>query len=116
MVRRSEEKTVEYKDKNWGGEGITTIRSLLNSPEEMYGKGRAFAHSSLEPGCSIGFHYHKGDGEVYYILGGRGEFNDNGTITNVQAGDVTITHPGQGHAMLNTGGETLHYIALILYE
>ena len=41
---------------------------------------------------------------------------DNGTITTVEAGDVTFCPPGTGHGILNTGDEPLELIALILYE
>ena len=42
--------------------------------------------------------------------------NDNGTITQVEAGDVTFTPSGTGHGITNTGDEPLELIALILYE
>ena len=116
MIRRSNERIIEYKEKQFQGEGGVTVRSLLNSPDEMYGKGRAFAHSTLQPGCSIGFHMHESESETYYIYSGTGEFNDNGTITTVSAGDVTFTAAGEGHGLKNTGSEPLEFIALILYK
>ena len=44
----------------------------------------------------LGFHVHQNEGEAYYILSGTGEFNDNGTIVTVAAGDVTFTGAGKG--------------------
>ena len=116
MIRKSEERQVTYKENVFQGEGGITIRNLLNGPEEMYGKGRAFAHNTLVPGSSLGFHVHQNEGEAYYILSGTGEFNDNGTIVTVAAGDVTFTGAGEGHALKNTGTEPLEFIALIIYE
>ncbi|HBL35389.1 MAG TPA: cupin domain-containing protein [Firmicutes bacterium] len=116
MIRRSNERTVEVKESPFQGEGKITVRNLLNGPEEMYNKGRAFAHNTLAPGCSLGFHIHKNESETYYIYSGTGEFNDNGTITTVSAGDVAFTGAGEGHGLKNTGDEPLEFIALILYE
>ncbi|NLC53971.1 MAG: cupin domain-containing protein, partial [Firmicutes bacterium] len=56
------------------------------------------------------------EGEAYYILSGTGEFNDNGAVTTVTAGDVTFTGAGEGHALKNIGTEPLDFIALIIYE
>jgi mannose-6-phosphate isomerase-like protein (cupin superfamily) len=116
MVRKSSEKTVERKEKLFHGTGEATVRSLLNGPDEMYGKGRVFAHTSLEPGCSIGYHVHKDESETYYVTSGSAEFSDNGSVTTLSAGDVTFTGAGEGHSIRNVGGETLHFIALILYK
>jgi mannose-6-phosphate isomerase-like protein (cupin superfamily) len=116
MIRRSSEKIVEFKENLFQGEGGVTVRSLLNNPEEMYGKGRVFAHSTLEPGCSIGFHIHENESETYYIYSGTAEFNDNGTIKTVLAGDLTFTGAGEGHGIKNIGSDPLEFIALILYK
>jgi mannose-6-phosphate isomerase-like protein (cupin superfamily) len=116
MIRRNDEKVVETKENLFQGDGSVTVRSLLNNPDEMYGKGRVFAHSTLQPGCSIGYHVHNNESETYYIYSGTGEFNDNGTITTVSAGDVTFTAEGEGHGIKNTGTEPLEFIALILYK
>lgn len=116
MIRRSEERVVTFKENFFQGEGGVTIRNLLNGADEMYGKGRVFSHNTLEPGCSIGYHVHENEGEAYYIYSGTGEFNDNGTITAVTAGDVTFTGAGEGHSLKNIGSEPLEFIALIIYK
>jgi mannose-6-phosphate isomerase-like protein (cupin superfamily) len=116
LIRRSNEKIVEFREKPFQGEGGVTSRSLLNNPDEMYGKGRAFTHCTLQPGCSIGFHLHENESETYYIYSGTGEFNDNGVISTVSAGDVTFTGAGEGHGLKNIGSEPLEFIALILYK
>ena len=53
---------------------------------------------------------------VDYILRGEGEYNDNGTILTVGAGDVTFVASGEGHSIRNTGEGDLEFIALILYK
>lgn len=116
MIRRSEDKKVEVHQNKFGGDGHITVKNLLNTPEEMYKKGRAFAHTTLLPGCSIGYHVHNDESETYYIYSGEAEFNDNGTIKKIGTGDVAFTPSGSGHGIKNIGTEPLEIIALILYK
>ncbi len=115
MIRRSKEKTIEVK-KLFNGAGEAVMHRILNGADEMYGKGRVFSHLHLKPGCEVGWHVHQGDGETYYILRGRGLYNDNGTEVEVGPGDVTFVDSGEGHALLNNGEEELEAIALILFK
>jgi mannose-6-phosphate isomerase-like protein (cupin superfamily) len=116
MIRRSDEKLIFVNEHAFDGEGSITVHHILNNPEEMHNKGRIFAHTTLQPRCSIGFHIHEGESETYYIIRGKAEFNDNGIIQTVSTGDVTFTPAGQGHGIKNIGDEPLEIIALILYE
>jgi len=116
MIRKGEDRIVERHEHKFGADGFITVTNLTNSNEELNNKGRVFAHTILLPGCGIGYHVHNNESELYYILKGSGEFNDNGTITKVDAGDFTITPSGSGHALKNTGNEPLEIIALILFS
>ena len=116
MVRRSAETRVHVREHAFEGKGSITVRDLLRGPEEMYEKGRVFAHTTLQPGCSIGYHVHENESDTYYILSGTAAFDDNGEKTTVHAGDVTFTPCGQGHGIENCGDEPLELIALILYR
>lgn len=115
MIRRSSEKALDVKQM-FGGQGEAKMYRILDGAEEMYGKGRVFNHVLLEPGCEIGWHIHRGDGETYYILKGQGQYSDNGQVVTIGPGDVTFVDDGQGHSLINTGTETLEAIALILYK
>lgn len=115
MVRKSAEKNVERVEHKFGADGYITVRSLINGDAELNGKGRVFAHTTVLPGHGIGYHVHNGEAELYYIYSGSGVYNDNGTLTEVAAGDVTITPSGEGHGITCTGDEPLELIALILY-
>lgn len=48
-------------------------------------------------------------------MSGEGEYNDNGTIVPIEAGDVTFNPDGAGHAIHNPNDEPLEIVALILY-
>lgn len=116
MVRKSNKKIEERKPAPFEGKGEILVRNLLNGPDEMYKSGRVFAHTTVFPGSAIGYHIHKGESETYYILSGKGLFNDNGTLVEVEAGDVTFTGNGEGHGIEATGDEPIEMIALIIYD
>lgn len=116
MIRNRDEKIYDKKPSPFQGKGEILVRSLLNGPEEMYSAGRVFAHTTVYPGSSIGYHVHQGESETYYILSGVARYNDNGTIRTVTAGDVTFTGTGEGHGIEAVGQEPVEMIALILYD
>ncbi len=114
MVRTKQEQTIEFKCIR-GGNGETEMRKILNSVEELYGKGRMFNHMVLAPGRSIGEHRHEGDNEIFYFLKGSAVYNDNGNSVRVFPGDTAICSSGECHSLVNDGDEPLEFIALILY-
>jgi mannose-6-phosphate isomerase-like protein (cupin superfamily) len=116
MIREKEEVHSQVKPSPFDGKGNIKVRDLLNAPEEMYDKGRVFAHTTVYPGSSIGYHVHRNESETYYILSGSGKFNDNGTIVDVHPGAVYYTPDGHGHGIEATGEEPIELIALILYK
>lgn len=115
MIRRANECKVDYNDHMRGGDGTVIATSMISGSAELNDKGRLFSKLTLEPGCSIGFHVHEGDAELYYILKGTGEYSDNGEISQVTAGDVTVCPAGTGHSIANKGDELLELVALIVY-
>lgn len=115
MVRKGNSRIVEKTEHKFGADGYITVRNLTNTVEELNGKGRVFAHTTVAPHSGIGFHVHEGETEIYYICSGKGDFNDNGTIVPVEAGDVTFTPSGTGHGINNPNDEPLDIIALIIY-
>lgn len=116
MVRRSDEKQVDKFEHKFGADGYITVRSLINCDKELNDKGRVFAHTTVAPHSGIGYHVHNGDTEIYYVLSGKAKYNDNGTLTTIEAGDVTFTPSGTGHGIENDSDEPLDIIALIIYS
>ncbi|MCD8284299.1 MAG: cupin domain-containing protein [Opitutae bacterium] len=109
-----ETKTIRV-DNLAGGRGHVLMTHLLGK-EEMKKSARMYARVTLEPGCEIGFHKHVDESETYFVLSGTGEYNDNGTMRTISAGDVTFTPSGFSHGLLNTGNEDLVIMALILLD
>lgn len=98
-----------------GGKGHVLIKDILGE-KELNGKCGLYSEVTIEPGCSLGYHEHHGESETYYILSGKGDYNDNGTVHPVKAGDITYTPNGCGHGLENTGDENLVFMALIIYD
>ena len=115
MIRKADECNIEYREHMRNGEGTIEITNFVASPEEMNNKGRLYAKIKVNPGCSIGFHIHENDSELFYILRGTGTYSDNGVEKTVTAGDVTICPAGTGHGMANKTDEVLEMIAVIVY-
>ena len=106
MIKRSAEKSIMRVENFKGGGGEYVMHHIAGSPEELYGKGRIFGHSVLNKGCGVGWHLHEGEGE----------YNDNGAVSAVSAGDVCFTADGEGHALKNHKDEPLEFIALVIYN
>lgn len=115
MVRKSSDHLTERRQM-FGGAGEVQFKRIAETPGELYGKGRVFSVITLEKGCEIGWHIHKGDGEYFYVLSGEGEYSDNGRLVTVSAGDTTWTPDGEGHGMINRRDEPLVFIALVVYS
>ncbi len=115
MVRRKENISFERKPSPFNGKGEITVRNLLEGEEEMHHRGRVFAHTTVYPGSAIGYHVHQGESETYYILSGKGTYNDNGTPVDIHPGDVFFCGSGEGHG-IEAVDEPIEMIALILYQ
>ncbi len=116
MVRKKEDCKKEFREKMRDGAGTVEITNFIESPAELCGKGRMFSRITLQRGCSIGYHVHEGDSELFYILSGTAEYNDNGEIKTVSAGDVTICPAGTGHGIANNSEDVVELIAVIVYS
>ena len=86
MVTRSQDCPREDKQIR-GGNGLIHLKHL-SGEEGLYHHARMFAHLTVEPGRSIGFHEHEHETEFFYILSGEGLFDDDGVSVTVHAGDV----------------------------
>ena len=114
MIRRKNE-LQKVDAQLFGGPGELHSTIILKK-EEFCEKGRLFNHCVLHPGEAVGTHPHNNEFEVYYILSGTGEYNDNGQKSTVEKGDMTVCSSGESHGLINTGKEDLVFMALILFS
>ena len=101
-IKTKEKRTHYIQEEALGGPGHLITTQIIDNDEELLGKGRLFKEN--------------GDAEIYVIQSGEAEYNDNGTIKTVRAGDVTFTGPGEGHSLTNKKDEPVKFVALIIYE
>ncbi|MBT9134641.1 MAG: Oxalate-binding protein [Firmicutes bacterium] len=114
ITRRADMLTTEHSER-FGGKGVLRNTHFLDK-DHAYGTGRLFSRSKLAPGCSVGWHKHEGELEVYYILSGTAKVSDNGAETILHAGDALLTVDGESHFIENVGDKDLEYVALILFD
>lgn len=115
MITRKDEMEVMTELCPENGKGLLELvkpSNYFDKPEKL----SFFALATLKPGAEVGYHIHKGEGEMYYVLSGEGVYNDNGVIVLIKAGDVTYCKSGEGHGIENTGSEDLVFNAMIIYD
>lgn len=109
------ERKTDIFERRAGGKGNTIMEHIVD--EKVYGgKIAAYARVVLKPGCSLGCHKHEGTSETIYILQGTALYNDNGSASTLQAGDVTFCPEGESHSIENIGDDDLLIMALIVNE
>lgn len=99
-----------------GGEGTVMMERLLDGPEEMLGKGRAYVRHTLKPGVRIGSHKHEHEMETMVVLTGRARHVVNGEEQILEPGDIIGAMRGDTHEIACLGEEDLVVIAQVLYE
>ena len=115
MIKRGNECKVEYREHMRDGNGTVQITNFIDGPADLNEKGRMFSRLTLRPGCSIGYHVHEKDSELFYIIKGTGIYSDNGEEKTVTEGDVTLCPAGTGHGIANNSDSVLEIIAVIVY-
>ena len=102
MIRRSGEYRTEQREEMRGGKGTVTIEHT-----------RMCAKLTIPPGGSIGFHPHDAEEEIFVVIRGTAEADDNGEVVQLGVGDTLLTGNGDGHAIRCTSGEPLELLAVI---
>lgn len=113
MIISKNEQAVDIRSNMVGGEGDITMVHFLNK-EDAFGTGRLFAVFTLQPGCSIGYHKHEGEFEIYYMLEGTAEVVDEGETYQIHAGDMMQCKPGGSHSIINKSEGLVRFLAFIL--
>ncbi len=113
MIKKNGEYKIDLRKEMRGGNGEVKIEHLWDAGTELKADTRLWARLTLAPSCSIGFHNHDNEEEVFYIVSGNAEADDNGTPVKLSAGDTILTGNGAGHAIKNIGEADLVIIAVI---
>jgi mannose-6-phosphate isomerase-like protein (cupin superfamily) len=113
MIRKNGSYRTEVRENMRGGSGSVKIEHFWEPGKEMLGHNRMAARLTLPPGASIGFHNHENEDEIFVIVKGQAEADDNGTLSILNAGDTLLTGNGAGHSIRNIGEEDLELVAVI---
>lgn len=75
--------------------------------------GMEVSVQELPPRFAVPFHHrHKENEELYFFLGGRGEFQIDGEIIPVREGTVIRVSPGGVRTWRNNSDEALYYLVI----
>ncbi len=116
IIRKKADITPTPLNNVMGGEGTVMMEKLLNAPEEMLGKGRAYVRHTLNSGVTIGLHKHENEMESMVIVSGKAKHEINGEVQYLEAGDIIAAMPGDTHGIACEGNEPLVLIAQVLYQ
>ena len=113
MIRKNGSYRTEVRENMRGGNGSVKIEHFWEPEKEMLSHNRMAARLTLPPGASIGFHNHENEDEIFVIVKGQAEADDNGTLSVLNAGDTLLTGNGGGHSIRNIGESDLELVAVI---
>lgn len=112
MIKKKEQLRHAVIEHMRGGEGEIQLEHLLENSET--GERTSLCSvCTVNPGCSIGLHTHDTNAEIYYMLEGEAELNQNGQLCTIQAGDVVFTSDGESHSVANRGDQPAKLLAVI---
>ena len=114
MFKQEKDWKPELRHEVRGGKGDVVFNHIYSKGTELNQNMRLFAKLVLEPGCSIGWHVHENEDEIYYILSGHVRTLDNGEWIELGPGDATICRSGEEHAMECVGPEPCVYLAAVI--
>ena len=106
MLYHIKDETPEVLPRFKGGEGNFIAAIHFDGLNKLI-------HGPLPPQATIGRHTHEGDSEIIYILSGRGEVEDDGTLLPLQAGDCHYCPKGHTHSLINNSDEDLVFFAVV---
>jgi mannose-6-phosphate isomerase-like protein (cupin superfamily) len=112
MIKRANELQKEERCVR-GGPGNFVVTPLADV-EDLRNLAKEMSLSVVRPGCGSGYHTHDKNCEIYIILEGELEYNDDGVITTIKTGDVAVTKDGHGHCVLNKTDIPCVLISLII--
>jgi quercetin dioxygenase-like cupin family protein len=114
MIRRKGDYKLDIREEMRGGNGKVKIEHLWDEANELKGPTRLMGKITLEPGCGIGFHCHDDEEEIFYIIKGTAEADDNGETVVLNAGDSILTGNGAGHSIKCISDEAVEMTAVIV--
>lgn len=115
MVHTGKDYRLDIRTAMRGGSGEVRVEHLFEPGSEMNSPfTRMVSRITLAPGCSIGFHRHENEEEIFHIISGSAEADDDGNAVTLGPGDSILTGNGAGHGIKNAGSDDLVMLAVIV--
>lgn len=113
MVTKCAQQIDEVRANMRGGQGEVRLTKLM---DRLPDNARIFSLITLDQGCSIGYHIHEHETELFYFLSGTAKVLDDGREFILEAGDAMSTGSGHGHGVENAGQEPVRLLAVIVKD
>ena len=91
MIRRQSEFQKDERTAMRGGSGTVKLEPIWKKGDGLRSNVRMYSKIVLEPGTSIGYHVHENEEEIFFVVSGRAEADDNGTKVILETGDSIVT-------------------------
>lgn len=91
----------------YDGSGTMTARMYMD-------EGGKVIPCSIHPGGSIGMHKHDSSDDINYVLSGTGKAICDGKEEILSTGTCHICKKGSQHSIINTGGEDLVLLTVVV--
>ena len=115
MINKCADLPVRIVEHFRGGEGEVLVKDLTGGQKPT--NVLAYSELTLFVGCSIGYHEHRGESEILYIVSGKGRYTaDAADPVTVHAGDSVVCMSGHAHSLANNENEPLKCIACIVAQ
>lgn len=111
------DKSIETTNNNvFGGVGPIYGRDIWPADKFPKSAGKFLRYMTLPPGSTLGRHSHTGEHELFMILSGKVEAEDNGEKVILEPFDVLLTGDGGFHALNNIFDEDMVMVSCILFD
>jgi len=90
----------------------TVLRELLHPAKQPVQLGYSLAHGRLARGCRSKWHK-LASSEVYYFIGGQGQFSIGSETQFVEGGSVVYVPPGENQSLENIGTTDIEFLCLV---
>ncbi len=114
IVKTENATAVDFGKLSNMSEYVLELAPEVKIPGKVFGgamvgaTGGEFSFQSFAPGSETGFlHTHKTHEELYFFLGGKGEFQVDGRVFPVTEGSVVRVAPNGKRSVRNNGAEPL---------
>ena len=98
------------------GKGPIFSRDIWPADRFPKHAGKFLRYVTLPPGSILGEHVHDGNHELFFVLSGKAEADDNGKTVILEPFDVLLTGNGEHHLLNNRFDEDFVMVSCILFD